>query len=391
MTQSFKNMLYLLGAGARGFEIDASGMDMQKIRECAIYQGVWPLVYKAAEKTADVRLWRAEFLLNIGRWVSRKEFCLKTIKELEAAGYKYCLMKGNAIAKYYALPECRISSDTDIYIEPSKENEVMEFLEARGYVAEPREKGDHHFRASHPVGGILEVHIRFYSKTTEKIVFEGEIDYSQDYEKTAIDGDEYYVMNPDDELMYLTAHYIKHLVNDGCGIRQMLDLLIYMEKNGDKIDFDKYNALMKKLRYDKLIDVIKTVGAVYFGYDYPAKYPDLAEKLLTDAENGGAFGFKADDRANFHRIYCEQRRKRSEIGGWFRLKMLFIKKLFPSRVGMMSRGYNYANHTILLPFAWAHRFFNLAVKQTKETEYNKTAMEKSYKRIGMMKELGMVE
>ena len=60
---------------------------------------------------------------------------------------------------------------------------------------------------------------------------------------------------------------------------------------------------MKKLRYDKLLDVLKTIGAKYFSFDYPMIYENEACKLLTDTENGGCFGFMADDRANFYKMY----------------------------------------------------------------------------------------
>ena len=42
-----------------------------------------------------------------------------------------------------------------------------------------------------------------------------------------------------DTLMYLTAHYIKHLINSGGGVRKMMDLLLYIEKNKDKIPSTK--------------------------------------------------------------------------------------------------------------------------------------------------------
>lgn len=50
MTHAFEDMLRLLGAGARGYKISATDMDMEAVRECAISQGVWPIVYKSAEK-----------------------------------------------------------------------------------------------------------------------------------------------------------------------------------------------------------------------------------------------------------------------------------------------------------------------------------------------------
>lgn len=145
-----------------------------------------------------------------------------------------CIMKGAVVAELYEQPECRISGDTDIYINPDDEDKAVEILKENGYSISERTKNDHHLKARHPIGGLFEVHVRVYSKISEDIVFGGQITYSDKYDKITINGNEYHVMSVDDELMYLTAHYIKHLVNGGCGIRQVMDLLLYIEKTGTK-------------------------------------------------------------------------------------------------------------------------------------------------------------
>ena len=82
----------------------------------------------------------------------------------------------------------------------------------------------------------------------------------------------------------------------------MMDLLLYMKANEDKIDFEKYNATIKELKYDKLVETIKTIGGKYFGLDFEVTEEALAEKLLDDTEYGGIFGFEADDRGQFYKI-----------------------------------------------------------------------------------------
>lgn len=395
MTEAFENMLYLLGAGARGYEVDASGVDMAKIREVAVLQGVWPIVYKAAETTADVSAWRSEFIFTIANFVSRKEFTLATIRKLEENGVRYCLMKGAAIAGLYALPECRISGDTDIYINPDDEEKTVKILKECGYRVEERTKNEHHVRAFHPVGGLLEAHVRMYSKTSEEIVFDNKVKYTENYIRTTIDGHDYNVMNPDDEILYLTAHYIKHLVNGGCGIRQILDLLLYIDKNKDKFDTDKYYNLMDELRYGKLLEIIKSVGGKYFGFDYPVIDDELVDRFLTDTENGGTFGAIADDRKNFHALYCKRRGSDSRVKNSVKLALKREKnifyKLFPPRHELLKGGYEYAKYVVLIPFAWIHRFFNIALRRTKNRAEDKLSNEKALKRLELMENLGMID
>ena len=394
MTHAFEDMLRLLGAGARGYEISAAQMDMEAVRACAILQGVWPVVYKAAEKTADVSRWRSEFITTVAKSVTRKEFTLSIIKKLEENGIVCCLIKGPVVAELYAQPECRISGDTDIYINKADEDKAVKILKENGYVIGNRTRNDHHIKARHPVGGLLELHVRLYSRTSENIVFNSHITYSDKYETVLINGKEYHVMTTDDELMYLTAHYIKHLVNDGCGIRQVMDLLLYIEKNSNKIDFNKYNETLKKLKYDKLIDVLKSVGTIYFGYDYPVCDKSLTDKLLTDMENGGAFGYSADDRTNFIELYCEKRassKTQQFIYSKLRSEQNIFFKLFPPKEYLVKTGYGYAKNSVLIPFAWINRLFNIAIGRVKNYDENKIAAEKSNKRLEMMKELGMID
>ncbi|MBR2477087.1 MAG: nucleotidyltransferase family protein [Clostridia bacterium] len=395
MTEAFENMLYLLGAGARGYEIDATGMDMTKIREVAILQGVWPIVYKAAESTVNVNPWRSEFIFTMANSISRKEFTLSTIRKLEENGVRYCIMKGAAIAGLYALPECRISGDADIYINPDDEDKAIRILKENGYRVEERTKNNHHVRAVHPVGGLLEVHVRMYSKTAEEMVFDNKVKYTDSYVKTTIDGHEYNVMNPDDEILYLTAHYIKHLVNGGCGIRQILDLLLYIDKNKDKFDTEKYYKLMEELRYGKLLDIIKSVGGKYFGFDYPVTDEELVESFLTDTENGGTFGAFADDRKNFHSLYCKRRGVGSRMKNSVKLALKREKnifyKLFPPRHELLKGGYGYAKFILLVPFAWVHRFFNIAFHRTRNRAEDRLSSEKALKRLELMKNLGMID
>ena len=131
MTNAFENMLYLLGSGARGYEVSLKDIDVDAVRKCAISQGVWPIVYKALEKVCDVSKYRMEFLATISKYVSRKDFSLKMIRELENNGIKCCIIKGPVVARFYNMPDCRISGDIDVYINFADESKAAEILKGK--------------------------------------------------------------------------------------------------------------------------------------------------------------------------------------------------------------------------------------------------------------------
>lgn len=394
MTNHFKNMLELFAANATGKTPNISGeLDIEEIRRLSLSQGIWTMVFPELSKVADASKYYMLFFKTVSSGIAQKEFNLKIIKKLEDAGIKCCILKGAAVSHLYKDPECRISGDTDILIDPKDEKKLVKVLKENGYLVEERESYDHHTKAMHPVGGLLEAHIALYSETTAKILFGGKDMYFEDWTEVEINHNIYHTLGINDNLMYLTAHYIKHLVNEGGGVRQMMDLLLYIEEYKDKIDFEKYNRILKELRYDKLVDVVKTVGAKYFGFDYEIKNEELAEKVLTDSEIGGIFGFETDNRKKFYDEYCKKREALPKYKTLFSKKSEkgILIKLFPSSTRLvMYHGYGYAKNKILVPVAWIHRYFDILSGRRKKT-IDKTNTDEFQSRMQMMRELGMIE
>lgn len=393
MTQAFDDMMYLLAPGG----IDKNyakqrTFDVKEIYRLAKSQGVWTLIFPELEKYADVSEYLQEFMASITLGLQRNIFQLQTVAELKKEGYRCCLLKGAAIAALYPKPEIRISSDTDILIDPESEDKIISFLRTKGYNVSPRGMNGHHFKAVHPNGGLLEGHVRLYSIPTEQIIFDGLKIYKEDYMKIQIEGFDVEVLGVNDGLMYLTAHYIKHFVNEGGGVRQMLDLLIYMDHYKNELDFKQYEAVLKQLHYDKLVEVIKTIGSKYWGFDYPQTQLDLADKILSDSENGGIFGFDAKDRTGFYNEYCKLRSANSVRGKYimsFKSETLFIKRIFLSQERLMNFGIKYVKNKWLMPIGWVHHLLVVFFRKIKGKDTSKS--NKNYSnRIKLMKNIGMI-
>ena len=389
MTQDFEHMLRLFGAGALGYEIDKiENINIEKIRSLAIEQGIWHTVYAYMVKQYDMSAYQKEFLATVTSALQRREYTLGIIAGLEKIGIKCCLIKGVVIAQLYAQPDCRVSGDTDILINPDDEEKVKIYLIQKGYSVEKREKNDHHMKAYHPIGGLLEVHVRLYSILTEKLIFNNIVLYNEEWRIVEINNNKLYTLGINDGLLYLTAHYIKHLVNEGGGVRQMMDLLLYMEYYRDSIDFNRYNDIMKKLRYDKLVDVIKTVGAKYWNMDYSITDESLAEEILSDSEKGGIFGFETKERNGFYDTYCRRRHKGS-VGVKVILntkkETSLMGKIFPNRYSMMERGYTHVDNISGLFAAWVLRWFKILLRKSSKDKPDTS------QRLKLMQDLNMID
>lgn len=397
MTNHFKNMLHLFSANARGTKVQIEEeLNIEEIRRLAKEQGIWTLVYPELAKFSDASKYQMEFFGTVSKGISQKEFTLGIIKKLEERGIPCCLLKGASVAGLYNDPECRISSDTDILINPDDEEKLKKVLLELGYGVEERIENDHHLKAYHKNGGLLEAHVMLYSKTSQKFLFNGLDMYSESWSTMNINGYDYHILGINDGLIYLTAHYIKHLVNEGGGVRQMMDLLLYMEKYKEKIDFEYYERIIKELSYDKLLDVIKTIGAKYFGFNYEIKDEELADKILTDSEIGGIFGFSSDSRRNFYESYCEKRTTLSKYQHKMFMSMnnefSFFDKLFPGQKILVNvYGIKYAKNKWLVPIAWIHRNCKLVAKKVvwkKESQKNNIEFTE---RMNLMRDLNMIK
>lgn len=395
MTRDFENMLYLFGANATGNKVKLKEpINVEQIRKYAIEQGIWTMVYPELAKVCDASKYQLECFSMISKGISQREYTLGIIRKIEKAGIKCCILKGVTLSGIYAEPECRISSDTDILINPKDERRIVKLLKDYGYVVESRAKTYHHIKAYHKCGGILEVHVMLYSNPTSKIIFDGLQMYNEQWSKIKINGCEYNVLGYNDGLVYLTAHYIKHFINSGGGVRQMMDLLLYLQNYKDKLDMVSYDRLLHKLKYNKLISAVKTVGAKYFGFDYEIKHEELSERILNDTELGGIFGYSTDARNGFYDSYCKNRTSMSKYV--FKLFMMskddkgLKDRFFPNKKTMVNVfGYKYAKNSLLIPFAWLNRLFALLLKRLR-TSNTKVANKEFDDRMNLMKDLGMI-
>ena len=405
MSTEFTNMLHLFGASATGKPIDIEYCkNLSKIRDMALSQEVWDVVYAGVrERIADgtisvppeiYAVLEQKFMSNVALNIRKIEFNLKTLNLLGENGIKCCVLKGTTIARLYAMPEVRISSDMDILIDAENEEKTVRILEGLGYECESRSKHDHHVKAYHKIGGLLEIHVALHSVATSDIILEDEVRYEEEF---MLLDDGIYSLGVNDSLTYLTAHLIKHLINDATGIRQMMDLLLYMKAYESRIDWEKYNDLMKKLGYDTLINVIKGIGVRFFGMEFEGAITEGhgLEELLEDCEIGGLFGVSEKERGQFYQLYTQKRSGNSNIGhSLYRLtksENSTFRMLFPEFKSMKVRFSYVKKCPLLLPIGWIHRIIEIILRQTGIISEKKENSSVNQRRMEMVEKLGMLK
>ncbi|MBE5791563.1 MAG: hypothetical protein E7322_05320 [Clostridiales bacterium] len=421
MTLEFQQMLALAAMGAAGNAIDLpeENIDWEKVIGIARRHRVDTYVAYALKNnrqlSCPVSIYEPMIKSARSRAFSnalQRSAIIQLLEEMEEAGIHGVLLKGYAIADCYWLPECRLSGDADIWVNPKDEDLALEFMKSKGFSVSPRWKNGHHAVCHHPTMGCVEIHVILYDEIVEEIWF-GKMDGSEFVTeahmlKETEDG-KYYTLGITDHFIFLALHMIKHFIMTGLTVQMMLDVSLYFKKHAHEIDANRAWTTLKSLKYENVFNCILWAMIEYCGFkkeDFPGvcrEKPAQIEAILSDLEEGGWMGFS--DEENRKEGWYEYNRqvmlqRKSKVFYYFYMFIwnlgLVKTELFPP-VEKLKHKFPYARkHPVLVPVAWLHRLIfrgGRAVKNgaltrgvVDESTINSTAKE----RVNLFKDLDMM-
>lgn len=243
---------------------------------------------------------------------------------------------------------------------------AISVLKENGFTVEPMFATSHHALAHHKTGGTVELHYLLYDELIQDTWFDNKALILEPFRRFDTDGDMFVqTLGITDGLIFIALHFIKHFLEAGVGIRQLMDMLLYMKNYSSEIDWDRFNSLMKQLKYNKFIAHAIGIGVKYLGFndnELPkSEYnPDTMLKILDDFEKGGIFGQNENERKGFYLYYTKAviNAKNAEsythyIKRWWKPNIIPI--LFPHPQNLKKK-FRYLNISpILYPIAWLHR------------------------------------
>ncbi len=368
MDNNFLAMIKLFVYGSTGREQQMSyDFDYEKVMKYAEEQGVWQIVFVALQKlykdekiNVDDIWYESTNMQLIMSCLSNSAMLEKShavIADLNRANIKNCIVKGEALAKFYHKPECRISGDTDIYIGEADDKTACEILYNHGYIIEPKTDNSNHYNCIHPQFGEIELHTTFYDKIMHDIWFENINMIEEEY----INCGNYNILGYTDGCLYVVLHAIKHFLSSGFGLRHIMDFLLYVENYYDKINVERFFGIMKKLKYFHFIEVLFGIGKEYFGIEckFDVSYTKQeVESVINETFKSGLFGHKHGNASTFdiytNMIIANRKNQDPEkvMGKWRRKNALKALSFAPSQ---MYRHYPYSQkNKWLLPVAWCN-------------------------------------
>lgn len=354
-----------LQAAVLGLErnrIDDPGLSEDEWREfmqLSADQAMLPIVFEAVYSVMPEELekeYRAVTLSWISKQVRNTESFLEIYRKLTEMGMEPLVFKGIVCRDTYSLPDWRVSSDEDIYIERDAFMRFHESMKQLGFRAE-----DPNFHSEHETvydRKDLKVEGHWELFPLENRLWEKMNALTAEMVKRAacleIEGVRILTLKPTDHMIYLLFHAMKHFALAGVGIRQICDI-VQLDKKYD-IDWTRVASVMDALGGARFTAAILDACCRIFGMRIPEGWePEDSTDLIEDALEGGVFGHSTEDRIHSASITAADGTGHNTVYGLFRA-------IFPSREAMEINYPWVSRSRLLLPVGWGVRLFRYAGK-----------------------------
>jgi len=299
-----------------------------------------------------------QFVSTLYCYKNRKLLIKKIDEFFTINSIPYFWIKGINVAQYFPQPALRTMGDSDLVVHESDkiraEKALMDLGFSRKYEFTGKERG---FSFNH-IG--IELHHKLvYEEIVSLSVHK---DFFNDCWQYINDG------KPDSsfEFLFLIVHLRKHMLNEGVGIRQFLDIAVLI-KNNKSLNWNWISEKLQKLRLQSFAETCFGMIDYWFGIQAPIKYVmpncEFQKKALEKILSNGVFGF--DNSFNKSNGVLNEMRLFKGPVLLFRLSAI-IRRSFPGYEYLLAgEPYRFLRgRPWLLPVAWGYRFYLMRLGKT---------------------------
>lgn len=212
---------------------------------------------------------------------------------------RYVIFKGMAVAQFYPSPYSRTMGDVDFYVPASDFDKAVGIIEGALMVTIEKDEIDKHFCFDyHGIRFEMHYQIETFGNAKHQKYFNFLIDtlLSSTSSFKANDKD-VAILPPIGDLIVVFKHWFNHLLIEGVGLRQTLDLLVLLNAYQDKIDFLLLQKHLKAIGYWKAFKAMIAMMEKCFGLVCANSYCHLesndytyGDMLLCEVLSSGNFG-----------------------------------------------------------------------------------------------------
>ena len=266
--------------------------------------------------------------------VKQEDEARKLFNILNKVCIPHVLTKGYVVRNYYPDKELRTMGDIDIFVSGENFEKAKKILKEYNYTITDTYFNEVSFDKNN-------VHFEIHKSLLNEDLGNG-YDYGKYFDllcnKAVKIKDYTYELDVDDHLIYLIAHIGKHFYNEGCGIRMIMDIAVYVNKFTDKLDWNYLWNEFENIRLKKFAENIFYI----------------CNKIEAYILEAGTFGFY--ERNNGVKLLRKSygSGNQGNVMTWF----------FPSDKDMRELSEWYRNKSVLLlPVAWIKRWINSFVNK----------------------------
>jgi hypothetical protein len=205
-------------------------------------------------------------------------------------------MKGLAIRSLYPYPETRTMSDFDLAIKEADFEKGIQILLKIGFKIEGN---DHSIHIQMVYGNtlLLELHRQPFDEEQMNLPQNYANELWKNSVPISICGKALLTFSDNGNILYLCLHLAKHYENGGFGLRQLCDIVLFIEVKHDKIDWERFYSQTIQLGVSRFVIMVFVSCAYLFDMRIPEclskniissnKY---LEMFIQDIFDGGTFG-----------------------------------------------------------------------------------------------------
>lgn len=261
-------------------------------------------------------------------------------QKFEQAGIRNQVLKGTILKQLYPSPEMREMSDVDFMLYEESFEKAEEILNGEGYTKIQEVK--HHAVFSKKPYLILEAHWSLYDKNVDKGQY---LYYKDNFRAVPVPGTQYtYDFSKEDFYVYMIAHMAKHFYENGCGIRNVADIYVYLKSQGSLLDRAYIEEELKKLGLTSFEAHMSKLAQIWLGNEESTEFYNQLFDYMVDC---GIYG--KGENGVWGQFVKDQAERGSTLKTWY---------YFPG-IDYMKEHYPWLEkNSWLLPVAWVIRGVN---------------------------------
>ncbi len=286
-------------------------IDFNEVCRLSEEQSVVGLVTAGIEHVVDVQLPKEVALQYVGRTlqleqrnVELNDFITKLVKQLRGHSIYGLLVKGQGVAQNYERPLWRASGDVDLLLDEQNYEMAKKELLPQAYDIQTEDVKKKH-QALSIMGVEVELHGKLPFQLSMRVdeVVDAVIENSlKDGGVCAwrVDDTDVFLPNPDNHIILVFTHFLRHFFIEGVGLRQICDWCRILWRNQDSLNV---SLLENRLMSMGLMSEWKVFGSLAvdsLGMPkeampfYDSRYTDKGEQVVRRILKSGNFGHNND-------------------------------------------------------------------------------------------------